>query len=122
MKKATPGICPRKKCTKFQTNRLSFGLSRLPQSFWDIHTHTQTFSDYSSTKVENIMQSTTPDIFGSETCVDTKTSLNHYSSQAISTTVTTRSSQVVEGSELLSSSSSLILSNVFLFLQPTGPA
>jgi len=38
-----------------------FGLSRLPQSFWDILTHRQahrqahrqTLSDYSSTEVEN---------------------------------------------------------------------
>ena len=44
---------------------------------------------------------------------------NHYSSQAISTTVTTRSSQVIEGSELpYTNSSSLIPPNVF----PLPPA
>ena len=56
MKKTPPGIRPRNKCAKFQPNPTIFEVSRLPQSFkgTDTHTHTQTFSDPSSTEVENI--------------------------------------------------------------------
>ena len=69
MNKSPPGIYPRNKCAKFQPNPSIFEVSRLPQSFWDIHTtdrqtdrhidrqtDRQTFSDSSSTEVENIKQ------------------------------------------------------------------
>ena len=42
MNKTPPGIYPRTKCAKFQLDLSIFEVSRLPQSFWDIHRHTYT--------------------------------------------------------------------------------
>ena len=54
MKKATPNIHPRNKCAKFQPNPTIFEVLQAAPKYLG-HTDRQTFSDSSSTVVENIL-------------------------------------------------------------------